>query len=80
MTSGWKAEMTMKIVAIAVSVAVMALIACPAFAQMSGGHHRPDSTGTAAPPRPKVDEKAYREALKSIPEPKTKYDPWGKMR
>lgn len=29
---------------------------------------------------PKVDEKAYNEALKRIPEPKEKYDPWGGAR
>ena len=27
--------------------------------------------------KPKVDEKAYKAALEKIPEPKTKYEPWG---
>ena len=30
--------------------------------------------------KPKVDEKAYNEALKRIPEPKEKYDPWSGAR
>ncbi|MBV8923976.1 MAG: hypothetical protein JOZ74_01265, partial [Bradyrhizobium sp.] len=30
--------------------------------------------------KPKVDDKAYQEALKRIPEPKEKYDPWSGAR
>ena len=30
--------------------------------------------------KPQVDEKAYNEALKRIPEPKEKYDPWSGAR
>lgn len=49
----------------------------PALAQMGGGKrgHRGEQKSDAA--KPKVDEKAYKEALKRIPEPKEKYDPWG---
>jgi len=30
--------------------------------------------------KPKIDEKAYKSALERIPEPTTKYDPWGVAR
>ena len=30
--------------------------------------------------RPKVDERAYKEALQKIPDSKEKYDPWGGVR
>ena len=30
--------------------------------------------------KPKVDEKAYQEALQKIPDSKEKYDPWGGVR
>ena len=30
--------------------------------------------------KPKIDEKAYQDALKRIPEPKEKYDPWSGAR
>ncbi len=30
--------------------------------------------------KPKIDEKAYNDALKRIPEPKEKYDPWSGAR
>jgi hypothetical protein len=62
---------------LAVAVAVLALLAVPAQAQMGGGKrgHKSDDTN-AANKKPKVDDKAYREALKRIPEPKEKYDPW----
>ena len=62
---------------LATAVAVVALLAVPAQAQMGGGKrgHRGDDT-SAANKKPKVDDKAYQEALKRIPEPKEKYDPW----
>ena len=62
-----------------VAVALLALIAAPAHAQMGG--KRPN-TGEkkAAEPGRKVDEKAYKAALERIPEPKEKYDPWGVAR
>ena len=61
----------------ATAVAVVALLAVPAQAQMGGGKrgHRGDDT-RAGDKKPKVDDKAYQEALKRIPEPKEKYDPW----
>jgi hypothetical protein len=61
------------------ALAVMALIALPAHAQMGG--KRPHSEDTkAAPKKPQVDDKAYKAALERIPEPKEKYDPWGVAR
>ena len=62
---------------LAMAVAVLALLAVPAQAQMGGGKrgHRGDDT-SAANKKPKVDDKAYQEALKRIPDSKEKYDPW----
>jgi hypothetical protein len=62
---------------LAMAVAVLALLAVPAQAQMGGGKrgHKSDDT-RAADKKPKVDDKAYQEALKRIPDSKEKYDPW----
>jgi hypothetical protein len=62
---------------LAIAVAVLALLAVPAQAQMGGGKrgHRGDDA-KAADNKPKVDDKAYQEALKRIPDSKEKYDPW----
>jgi hypothetical protein len=59
-----------------VAVAMLALIAMPAHAQMGGKRSKSDEKKTDAPEK-KVDEKAYKAALERIPEPKEKYDPWG---
>jgi hypothetical protein len=56
---------------------VVALAAAPAYAQMRRSH---GDDKKAEEKKPKVDEKAYNEALKRIPEPKEKYDPWGGAR
>jgi hypothetical protein len=62
---------------LAIAVAVLALLTVPVQAQMGGGKrgHKSDDTSVANK-KPKVDDKAYQEALKRIPEPKEKYDPW----
>ena len=62
---------------LAMAVAMLALLAVPAQAQMGGGKrgHQHDDT-KAADKKPKVDDKAYQEALKRIPNSKEKYDPW----
>lgn len=65
---------------VAALVAVLALTAAPAQAQMGGGRRTPKDSAATADPRPKVDEKAYKAALEKIPEPKEKYDPWGGAR
>jgi hypothetical protein len=62
-------------------MALSALMAMPAQAQMGGGkrHSGDDSKKTDAPNK-KVDDKAYKAALERIPDPKEKYDPWGVAR
>jgi hypothetical protein len=66
---------------LAAAAALFAVLALPAGAQMPGGKHRPsDDSKAKTDNTPKVDEKAYNEALKRIPEPKEKYDPWGSAR
>ena len=66
----------MKILTIA--VAMLALIAMPAHAQVGGRHTGGDEKKDV--PVKKIDEKAYKAALERIPEPKEKYDPWGVAR
>jgi hypothetical protein len=63
-----------------VAAVILPLLAAPAFAQGAKGG------GGGAPPKDpneaikKIDEKAYKNALERIPEPKEKYDPWGVAR
>jgi hypothetical protein len=59
-----------------VAVAILALIAAPAHAQMGGKRPHGDDK-KAEQKKPQIDEKAYKAALERIPEPKEKYDPWG---
>jgi hypothetical protein len=56
----------------------LALVTAPVYAQA----HRPrgDDNKKTEEKKPKIDEKAYNEALKRIPEPKEKYDPWSGAR
>ena len=63
----------------AVAVAVLALIAAPAQAQLGSKRPRGEEKKTDQK-KPEVDEKAYKAALERIPEPKEKYDPWGVAR
>ncbi|OJU29109.1 MAG: hypothetical protein BGN91_13900 [Nitrobacter sp. 62-13] len=68
--------------AFTVGVAMTAAMvsATPADAQMGGGHHRRGDSGDQKPAKkPKVDERAYNEALKTIPDSKEKFDPWGSL-
>ena len=61
-----------------VVAAIISWLAVPAYGQgmgKKGGGHAPPAEA-----RPKIDEKAYKAALERIPEPKTKYDPWGVAR
>jgi len=58
--------------------ALFAVLALPAHAQMGGGKRgQRTNTNEANQKKTKVDEKAYQEALKRIPDAKEKYDPWG---
>jgi hypothetical protein len=65
-----------------VAAVLLAMVTLPAQAQMGGmgkrggGGDRPKTDDKT----PKVDEKAYKDALKRIPEPKEKYDPWSGAR
>jgi hypothetical protein len=61
----------------AIALTALALLVVPAQAQMGGGKrgHKTDDTKTDDK-KTKVSDKAYQEALKRIPEPKEKYDPW----
>jgi hypothetical protein len=63
----------------AVALAVLALIAAPAHAQMGGKRPRGEDKKSEEK-KPQVDDKAYKAALERIPEPKEKYDPWGVAR
>ena len=65
--------------ALTVAVAVLALAATSAHAQLNSKRHQGDEKKTEAPQK-KIDEKAYKAALERIPEPKEKYDPWGVAR
>lgn len=60
--------------AAAVALAVAAAPACAQMRRPHGGDKKTEEK------KPKVDEKAYNEALKRIPEPKEKYDPWSGAR
>ena len=63
-----------------VAAALLALLVLPAQAQMGGGKRNHDSNTKTEQKKPQIDEKAYNEALKRIPEPKEKYDPWSGAR
>jgi ribosomal protein L12E/L44/L45/RPP1/RPP2 len=60
-----------------VAAVALAVAAAPAYAQM---RRPPGGDKKTEEKKPKVDEKAYNEALKRIPEPKEKYDPWSGAR
>lgn len=51
-----------------------------AMAQMGGGRGLRNMSDGKKEEKPKIDEKAYKDALERIPEAKEKYDPWGGVR
>ena len=62
---------------LAAAAAILVLVAWPAQAQMGAGKRpRGEESKKTEDNKPKVDDKAYQEALKRIPDPKEKYDPW----
>ena len=65
--------------ALTVAALALGLAVAPVYAQM-GKRPRGDDSRKTEEKKPKVDEKAYNEALKRIPEPKEKYDPWSGAR
>jgi len=60
--------------ALAVVAAASCWLTISAHAQ---GFGKMKGEGPPVEKHPKVDEKAYKAALDRIPEPRTKYDPWG---
>jgi hypothetical protein len=72
------------------AAALLVTFACAAHAQgiaqgapgeVKGGRgHRGANDYKKEDVKPKVDEKAYQEALQKIPDSKEKYDPWGGVR
>jgi len=49
--------------------------------EMKGGRgHKGASDYRKEDTKPKIDERAYKEALQKIPDSKEKYDPWGSVR
>lgn len=62
--------------------AVMALVSGPAYAQMPNINLLPEVT-SKTPEEKAADEvrdKAYKESLRKIPDPKVSADPWGTVR
>ncbi len=62
--------------AIVAAAFALSLPITPAAAQAARPQHEPKK----APPKPKVDEKAYKSALDKIPDSKAKTDPWSNTR
>lgn len=61
---------------LALAALVLGLVTLPVHAQMGGGKRPRGDDAKSDQKKPKVDEKAYQDALKRIPDPKEKYDPW----
>ena len=68
----------MKTFTVAITAAMMALLAVPAYAQAN--RPKEETRKVVEEKKPVVDEKAYKAALERIPESKEKYDPWGVAR
>ena len=62
------------------AAALLVLLVLPAQAQMGGGKRNRGNDIKFEEKKPQIDEKAYNEALKRIPDPKEKYDPWSGAR
>ncbi|MDI4233201.1 hypothetical protein AAFX91_24430 [Bradyrhizobium sp. 31Argb] len=66
------------------AIAVAALLATPAYAQISTPHINLLGDGPTKTPdeieQDQIRDKAYRESLKKIPDAKTSSDPWGTVR
>jgi hypothetical protein len=79
----YKSQMAMRIAIIAVATAFLTV---PAYSQ-TGGINSAGAGRALRPEEPKVDpakkkadEKAFNDAVKRIPMPEKKYDPWGTVR
>jgi hypothetical protein len=64
----------MKLIRLILAALAFAVLADYAHAQGAGGGSKPPDTRKNEPHAPKADEKAYRDALKSVPN--KPYDPW----
>ncbi len=64
------------------AAAVIMLLAGPAYAQIPNINMMPDVKTKSAEEKEAdaVRDKAYRESLKKIPDPKVSSDPWGNVR
>ena len=64
------------------AVAVMMLLAAPAYAQAPHVNLIPDLPSKTPEEREQdaIKDKAYKESLKKIPDAKTSSDPWGTVR
>jgi len=58
----------------------IALMMVPAHAQGRGHKHQQDSQKIEDKAKTKADEQAYKDALKRIPVPNEKPDPWKSVR
>jgi len=58
-------------------IVVLLAVALPAHAQINKLHRNGDTTNQVDQKKAIADEKAYQDAVKRIPDPKEKYDPWG---
>jgi hypothetical protein len=80
----WSRELLVMriLIAVTASIAVLCLVAAvmapSAQAQGKGRRGQSSAASSAGAKTNKADEKAYKDALKSIPEKKV--DPWGNMR
>lgn len=64
-----------------IATMAVAFMVLPAHAQMGMGKgKKPQETQQKQDTTVKADEKAYKEALKSIPAPQEKPDPWKSIR
>jgi hypothetical protein len=66
------------------AVAVVVMLAAPAYGQMQTPHINLLNDGPSKTPdeieQDAIRDKAYRESLKKIPDAKTSSDPWGTVR
>jgi len=70
----------MRILLVATMIAALTL---PAYSQMGsgkGGRSAGAQKSTEDPEKKKRDDKEFNEAIKRIPLPEKKYDPWGSVR
>jgi hypothetical protein len=68
-----------KAITLLLASAAMSLLGFPAYSQGLGTMGK-SYRGPPIEDGPKVDEKAYKNALKHIPTPDQAYDPWGVAR